>query len=185
MIQRLQRKSFAALIAIAFSAVMAIPAAAEDIRLVQRDGTAIVGHLKMFADGIYEIETVGGLKRIPVSNVIRIEPATTPPAAPSQPLAAVAPPAKPSAAKPVSTGEPLLLSGSRSLGESTVRPLLEAYAQQAGGSNPMWAQKGSAGERTFQNATRSRKKLQRYDELERRRPSHRGFDQGHSADRHA
>lgn len=104
----------------------------------------IVGRIIGFEDGVYEIETPGGPQRVPVASVARIEPSgggsASPPAAAHEVLVEL-------------SGEPLSISGSRTLGELAVRQLVESYAQQGGAAGPVWAQRGSSTERTFQAKT--------------------------------
>jgi len=107
----------------------------------------IAGRITGFEDGIYEIETAGGVRRVPVAIVVRIESANGGAASGG---AAVPAGAVESKVAVELTGEPLTISGSRTLGELIVRPLLETYAQSGGASNPIWTQRGSSSERGFQ-----------------------------------
>jgi len=107
----------------------------------------IAGRITGFEDGIYEIETTGGVRRVPVVTVLRIEPANEGAAPIDSAVGAATVESKVAIAL---TGENLTISGSRTLGELIVRPLLETYAQFGGATNPIWTQRGSSSERGFQ-----------------------------------
>lgn len=111
--------------------------------LTTKANEQIEGRIKGFEDGVYEIETAAGLQRVPVANVAGIEPVNgaSVPAVPQRTVTVEL------------TGEPLTISGSRSLGELIVRQLLETYVQHGGATKPIWTQRGSANERGFQAQT--------------------------------
>lgn len=142
---------------------------AEEVRIVRRDGSEVLGTLKSFEDGVYVIATPQGEVSVEVGKVARLDvlgvPQPGPNPVPAQPVATPAPPPAPTAVvtlnamapQPDLSGGSITLSGSRSLGEMAIRQLIEAYALRGGASKPVWGQRNAGNDRTFVAQTRNDK----------------------------
>lgn len=104
----------------------------------------VVGRLRSFEDGLYEIETRLGPLRVPVADVTRIDVSWIG----SSDIAAETTVASPGPAAIVADG-PMRLAGSNIIGETLIPSLLEAYAAADRVLSTLWVSGAPEHERTF------------------------------------
>jgi len=125
-----------------------------EFQLLIGDSRFVVGSMRSFEDGIYEIETRFGPIRVPVAEVTRIDIAWTS-ALDIEKAAAVANPGLGAGL----TGGQLRFAGSNAIGETLVPALLQGYATRGRALDTLWVRGATPHEQSLVTVAPDSKKF--------------------------